>query len=122
MKERYYKAEIIRVIDGDTVSAIIDLGFGVSLKEKLRFLDYDSPETFRPSCLEEKELGKEATRYLTERLQEYETVILKTTKDKKGKYGRILCRILLENDEDLIQTMIDKKYIKKPEWKKQKRK
>lgn len=122
MDYKEYKAHIERVVDGDTIAVEIDMGFGIKYRAKLRFLDYDAPETFRPSCAEEYAAGSIAKEYLKMRLKNFcgfdykDHVILRTYKDKKGKYGRILARIFL-NDEDLIQTMINNGMVKKEEWK-----
>ena len=51
-----YKAKLLRVIDGDTIDCVIDLGFNVRLKERIRFKGIDTPET-RTRDLEEKKLG-----------------------------------------------------------------
>ena len=40
-----YKAKLLRVIDGDTVDCVIDLGFNVRLKERVRLKGIDTPET-----------------------------------------------------------------------------
>ena len=119
-----YKANVTRVIDGDTIEVLIDMGFGISYKAKLRFLDYDAPETFRPSCPEEKEAGEKAKEYLKLRITQHPAdkdhwVTLRTYKDKRGKYGRILARIFID-DEDIIETMIEMGMVKKEEWKRKK--
>ena len=51
-----YKAKLVRVIDGDTIDCIIDLGFDVRLKERIRLKGIDTPET-RTRDLEEKKRG-----------------------------------------------------------------
>ena len=114
---KQYKAEVKRVIDGDTIEVVLDMGFGISYTAKLRFLDFDAPETFRPSCSEEKEAGQKAKYYLSERLMGRRNIIVKTFKDKKGKYGRILARIFVDN-EDIIETMKEMGMEKLQEWKK----
>ena len=48
-----YKAKLLRVIDGDTIDCVIDLGFNVRLKERIRLKGIDTPET-RTRDLEEK--------------------------------------------------------------------
>ena len=40
-----YKFTFTRVIDGDTVDGILDLGFGISLKERIRLYGINAPET-----------------------------------------------------------------------------
>ena len=41
----YEIKEIVKVIDGDTVDAVIDLGFKVSIKLRIRFFGINTPET-----------------------------------------------------------------------------
>ena len=48
-----YNIELLRVVDGDTIDAKIDLGFDVSVKKRVRFLGVDTPES-RTIDLEEK--------------------------------------------------------------------
>jgi len=84
-----YQCKIIRVVDGDTVDVDIDLGFGVWLqKQRIRMYGIDTPES-RTRDLEEKKYGKAATAYLT-KWTNAGGLVLKTYKDGKGKYGRIL--------------------------------
>ena len=82
-----YKAELIRVVDGDTVDLIIDLGFDTSRKERFRLYGIDAPE------MRTKE-GKEAKAWLWEALQPLEAIYVQTvqlsTKAKRDKYGRFL--------------------------------
>lgn len=93
MKEEYlYEAFITRVVDGDTVDAEIDLGFGITFKERLRIFDYDAPETWRPKTAAEKQHGLEATSQAKILLEENH-VLIRTHSDKKGKYGRYLAEI-----------------------------
>ena len=40
-----YKIELIRVIDGDTIDAYIDLGFDVKIKKRIRFMGINTPES-----------------------------------------------------------------------------
>jgi micrococcal nuclease len=82
-----YKAELIRVIDGDTVDLIVDLGFDTSRKERFRLYGVDAPEM-------RTEAGKEAKAWLWEALQPLEAIYAQTiqlsTKAKRDKYGRFL--------------------------------
>lgn len=82
----YKIKEIIRVVDGDTVDVLIDLGFGITKKERVRIAGIDAPET-RTKDLEEKRFGYEAKSFLESYLTE-DLIIIKT--EKEGKYGRIL--------------------------------
>ena len=83
-----YRANIVRVVDGDTVDVDIDLGFGVWLhKQRIRLYGIDSPES-RTRDLDEKKYGLMAKEFLKEQLKD--GAVLKTRLDGKGKYGRIL--------------------------------
>ncbi|MCK4429246.1 MAG: hypothetical protein KAU95_02630, partial [Candidatus Aenigmarchaeota archaeon] len=42
-----YKAKLVRVVDGDTIEVVMDLGFYIQLKEKLRLAGVNTPEIFR---------------------------------------------------------------------------
>lgn len=85
-----YRAKLNRVVDGDTVDLIIDLGFNVSLKERFRLLGINAPEVRGP----EKVRGKEATAALQKLIEDTPELIVRTEKDSKGKYGRWLCWLI----------------------------
>ena len=81
-----YQAELDRVVDGDTIDVILDLGFDVKLhKQRARLAGIDTPES-RTRNLEEKALGLKAK----DRLIELCSGELKIKSLGKGKYGRIL--------------------------------
>ena len=103
----YKVKEVLRVVDGDTVDILIDLGFGLTKKERVRVAGIDTPES-RTRNLYEKYLGKEAAAFLEEELM-FEDIIIKTEKD--GKYGRML-GWLYKNGEDISiqERMILKGY------------
>jgi len=44
----FYRVTIDKVLDGDTVDAVFDLGFCISHKVRVRLAGYDAPETYRP--------------------------------------------------------------------------
>tara|TARA_R110000787_G_scaffold14600_1_gene44918 strand:- start:1572 stop:1928 length:357 start_codon:yes stop_codon:yes gene_type:complete len=93
-----YHATIDRVVDGDTVDINIDLGFDVILsKQRVRLLGINCPES-RTRDLEEKKLGLAAKEFLQECLEEHGgKVIIKTSLDKKGKFGRLLGEIFVDD-------------------------
>ena len=82
-----YKAELIRVVDGDTVDLIIDLGFDTSRKERFRLYGIDAPELNTAK-------GKDSKKWLWDTLQPVEAICVQTvqleTKAKRDKYGRFL--------------------------------
>ena len=91
-----YKCLVINVVDGDTMDVQIDLGFGVKFEHRIRILNYDSPEIYGKVLKEEKEIGKQA-KILAKKLLLNQEVII-TTHKKKGKYGRYLADIFIEQE------------------------
>ena len=103
----YKVKEIVRVVDGDTVDILVDLGFGLTKKERVRVAGIDTPES-RTRDLYEKKLGKEAAAYLTEQLADG-NIIIKTEND--CKYGRMLGWLYKEGQTLSIQEdMINRGY------------
>ena len=82
----YKVASVVRVVDGDTVDVILDLGFGLSKKERVRVAGVDTPEK-RTRNDKEKMLGYDATAFAEEWFGGGD-IIVRTEKD--GKYGRML--------------------------------
>ena len=90
-----YKVKITRVVDGDTVDAEISLGYNVYITERIRLMGIDTPES-RTRNRKEKALGLAAKAYLKELLKENKgDIILRTSKEGKGKFGRILGTLLI---------------------------
>jgi micrococcal nuclease len=92
----HYKAEVLSVYDGDTVTLMIDQGMKHFARVKVRMIGIDTPE-IRTKDLEEKKRGYEAKDYLKSRI-EGKTVIVQTL--KKGKFGRWL-GVLWSYDADM---------------------
>ena len=86
-----YKVIIRRVVDGDTVDVDIDLGFKMWIRdETVRLMGIDTPES-RTSNRKEKILGNQSKARLKELIKQYKgSIVLETTKEGKGKFGRIL--------------------------------
>ena len=61
--------KIVKVLDGDTIDVLIDLGFDLYKKERVRIAGVDTPEK-RTRDLEEKALGIDATNWLKAKLTE----------------------------------------------------
>ena len=85
--EYIYKATVMRIIDGDTVDLDIDLGFHVSIKQRVRLAGIDTPEKTN-SIQETRERAFKATLRLRELIPENSTVSIQTF--KADKYGRML--------------------------------
>ena len=104
-----YKAKLIRVVDGDTIDAEIDLGFKVYIKERIRFAGIDTPES-RTRHKHEKSWGL-AAKCRVKDLLEYEDAefTLTTELQKKGKFGRILGTVILADGTSLSEILLDEK-------------
>tara|TARA_R100001369_G_scaffold39102_2_gene65125 strand:+ start:321 stop:707 length:387 start_codon:yes stop_codon:yes gene_type:complete len=85
----YAIKEIVKVVDGDTIDILIDLGFDLTKKERVRLAGIDTPES-RTRDLEEKAMGLEAKDFLERRLTEGMASGLRVKTEKDGKYGRML--------------------------------
>lgn len=81
-----YKAKCVRVVDGDTIDAEMDLGFNITIKKRIRLAGINAPES-RTRDLEEKKLGLAAKDRLVELLDEGS---LEIESKELGKYGRVL--------------------------------
>ena len=93
-----YAAQTVRVVDGDTADLLLDLGCDVHLKIRVRLYGLNAPETHGISKdSEEYQKGVEAKNFL-EQLIEDRQLIVKTYRDRKGKYGRYLAEIWLRED------------------------
>ena len=87
-----YKAHVTKVYDGDTITCDIDLGFGIHLKKQsIRLLYIDTPEVRG----EEREQGLIVRDIVAEKILDKD-IIIRTSKDRKGKYGRWLGEIIVD--------------------------
>ena len=96
-----YKALVIDVYDGDSITVELDLGFKIQFTAKIRLANIDTPEIRgeeRPDGLISKEWVENKI------LNKW--VIIKTNKDKTGKYGRYLGEIWLEGEEISINEQL----------------
>jgi len=98
-----YNAKVLDVYDGDTMTLLIDVGFNIHLKEKVRLTGIDTPE-IRTSSTREKIHGIHVRDYLREMLLG-NIVEIETTKE--GKFGRYLVDVFYE-DLHINQHLIDR--------------
>ena len=97
-----YKAKLDRVIDGDTVDAMIDLGFDTWVHKRIRLEGIDAPET-RTRDLDEKAQGYVTKERLTSLLEASNGEFM-VVSHGVGKYGRCLGTIMIgkENINELL--------------------
>jgi micrococcal nuclease len=101
-----YGCQVNRVVDGDTVDVILDLGFSILHKCRVRLYGIDTPES-RTRDLDEKARGKLASKFLADAINNGKKVVLRSKlKDSKGKYGRVLGEIVVD-DININVSMIE---------------
>ena len=108
--------KIVKVLDGDTIDVLIDLGFDLFKKERVRIAGVDTPEK-RTRDLEEKALGIDATNWLKKKLEDTiagdgdELTIRTELVGGTGKYGRLLGWLYINEDAiSLNEQMITEGY------------
>ena len=99
-----YNCEVKRVVDGDTVDVIIDLGFDIHYSSRVRLYGIDTPES-RTRNKDEKVRGIMSKEYLIDALSKGQ-VVIKTYRDKKGKFGRVLGEMYVD-DSSINLRMVD---------------
>jgi len=101
-----YGCTVTRVVDGDTVDVILDLGFSIFHKCRVRLYGIDTPES-RTRNKDEKVRGKLAAKYLEDAINNGTKVVLRSKlKDSKGKYGRVLGEVVID-DININVSMIE---------------
>ena len=111
MEKYIYKAKLDRVVDCDTVDALIDVGFDIWFKKRIRFKGVDTWES-RTRNLEEKALGLKAKARTKELLEKVSSKsgYFRIKSYGLGKYGRVLADVFIM-DKDGKQWNINKTLI-----------
>ena len=99
-----YNATVTRVVDGDTIDAIVDLGFSTFKKVRIRMHGINAPES-RTRDLEEKKKGLAAKARLIEMLEENKNEFILVSHGV-GKFGRCLGEIFLNKKENSINKQL----------------
>jgi len=102
----YRIKNILKVVDGDTIDADIDLGFSISLEKRIRLAGVDTPES-RTTDLKEKAMGLEVKEWLKHRLEFAKDILIKTElPDSTEKYGRIIGHLFINGEEISINNQM----------------
>ena len=107
MEKYIYRAKLDRVVDGDTVDAMIDVGFDIWVKKRIRYKGLDAWES-RTRDLEEKKLGlaaKARNKQLIEEVSD-KPGYFRLKSYGLGKYGRVLGELFIM-DKDGKQICIN---------------
>lgn len=108
-----FPAELVRVVDGDTMDVVVELPQGLEWSLRLRIRHLDTPETWRPSTTQEAAHGTAATIRAIQLLQEPFWVRLGDV----AIYGRSEADIILHNLHDYARTMRDSGFEKRDHYK-----
>lgn len=96
-----YPCRLIRIVSGNTVEADIDLGFGLSIKQRIKLFGIDDTEEARVALV--KLLPRE--------------FVCRTVYNKRGKVGRCLGHVFKEDDQgeliNINELMINQGIAKK---------
>ena len=100
MDKYIYRAKLDRVVDGDTIDAMIDVGFDIWVKKRIRYMGIDTWES-RTRDLDEKKKGMAAKYRNLELLEKVsaKSGYFRLKSYGVGKYGRVLGEIFIQ-DED----------------------
>ena len=105
VKKHGYSCKLVRVVDGDTADAMIDLGFNVWVKERIRFYGVDTWES-RTRDLEEKKKGLAAKAYVKDLLENSDEGKFLLKSHGVGKYGRVLGELFVKGNETSVNELL----------------
>lgn len=116
-----YKADLDRVVDGDTIDVTIDVGFKITTHQRIRLAHINVPEIFKvPLDSPEYKRGMKAKKYVEKRLKQNHNKMRLVTYKWAGMHGRYTGIIWLEdskislNDELVKKGLADKIKKSKP--------
>jgi len=88
--------KVTKVVDGDTIDVLLDMGFDIKYKSRVRLFGIDTPES-RTRNKEEKVRGLLSKVYLKDAIKKAKKLTIKTHKGSEtGKFGRILGEIFAD--------------------------
>ena len=102
----YRVDKVTKIVDGDTIDVMLDLGFDIKYKSRVRLFGIDTPES-RTRDKVEKKYGLMAKKFLQENLKKGKLVIKTHKGSETGKFGRILGQIYV-NCVNINQLMCSK--------------
>jgi len=105
----YRVKKVTKIVDGDTIDVLLDMGFDILYQQRVRLFGIDTPES-RTRDKEEKKYGLLSKYFLKDALSNGKKITIKTYKgDETGKFGRILGDVWIDG-KSVNQTMWDKGY------------
>jgi micrococcal nuclease len=107
-----YKATVVSVYDGDTITVDIDMGFHITMRQSVRLAEINAPEVRGI----DKILGQRSRDRLRELLPIGSVVTLHTFKDGKEKYGRYLATVISSDAVNINARMVDEGFAEFKEY------
>ena len=105
IEKHNYSAKLLRVVDGDTADAMIDLGFDTWVKKRIRFKGVDCWES-RTRDLDEKKKGLIAKAYTKDLLENSDEGKFVLKSYGVGKYGRVLADLFVKGQETSVNELL----------------
>lgn len=100
-----FECVVSKVVDGDTVDLILDLGFNIKIKERVRLYGINAPEIRSPNR-QEKMKGDLSRKFLEQQLMESNKLFLHSKIFEHDKYGRCVGIIFTESCVDINTLMV----------------
>ena len=105
VKKHGYSCKLVRVVDGDTCDAMIDLGFDTWVKKRIRFYGVDTWES-RTRNKEEKIKGLAAKAYTKDLLENSDDGKFSIISHGVGKYGRVLGELFIKSHDKSLNELL----------------
>ncbi len=109
-----YKVKVDRIVDGDTIDVIVDLGFKITTHQRIRLEGINTPETYNvKKNSEEYKKGMEAKNFVVRRIEanNYEAII--ETEKYTGKFGRYIGVVwLADSSVSLNDELVNRGFAK----------
>ena len=105
VKKHGYSCKLVRVVDGETADAMIDLGFDTWVKKRIRFMGVDTWES-RTRNKEEKVKGLAAKAFTKDLLENSDEGKFSIISHGTGKYGRVLGELFVKGYEKSVNELL----------------
>ena len=105
VKKHGYSCKLVRVVDGDTCDAMIDLGFDTGVKKRIRFMGVDTWES-RTRNKQEKIKGLAAKAYTKDLLENSDDGKFSIISHGVGKYGLVLGELFVKCFDKSVNELL----------------
>lgn len=109
-----YKAKVKRIVNGDTIDVVIDLGFKITTNQRIRLQGINTPETYNvKKDSEEYKKGMVAKLFVIQRIESNNNEVIIETEKDTGKYGRYIGTIWMADSETSLNAELVEKGLAK---------